>query len=163
VKSSDNKVSLNENDIANAVKSCFLDEIKQGTSKFYKLNIPLFTASSGTIAILLTLYDLFHKKSRGNLTHIIFCTSLGTLFLSVIIAIALLLDQPFKISAEIDLFTEYNSLMKFLASKLKLWSIIWLNGTILGILSLFITMPFLLPSFFLLYLMNDILHGVYAD
>ena len=113
-----------------ALREWAREEVKRGPADRRELGRFLFTVSSATIGILLTLARLA-PNDASSISATLF-VSLLTLMASILTAIYMAKPQVWKVGAGTSLLKEYSRQVEHVETESLVWVVSWGIGTLLG-------------------------------
>ena len=111
--------------IAAALNAWIEEEFKTTTSKYYELGKYFFTVSTGTVAFIAAIREIFPPtEDSAVLVYISF------LFLTISLIMAVLMMTPieWKLKKDDEVEDELKSQIKQLRTRLWLWFFLWILG-----------------------------------
>jgi hypothetical protein len=117
-------------EIVAALREWAKEEVKRGPADRRELGRFLFTVSSATIGILLTLAKLGPADARGISPTLV--VGLLVLLGSILTAIHMARPQVWRAGPKTSLLEEYNRQVAHVETESLLWVVSWGMGTLLG-------------------------------
>jgi hypothetical protein len=125
-------IRMRGEDTENALRDWAKKDLVDSSTQIYELGRFLFSVSSGTAALFLTLKKISTQSSLNC------CLIISMLFflLTIILALYLAIPKLWKISGETDLLSVQRTRVLWAVNKVYIWLIIWVLGLIFGVLSI---------------------------
>ncbi len=117
-------------EIIAALREWAREEVKRGPADRRELGRFLFSVSSATIGILLTLAKLGSEASSGVSPTLL--AALLTLMISILTAVYMAKPQVWRAGAGTSLLKEYSRQVEHVETESLLWVVSWGIGTLLG-------------------------------
>lgn len=127
-------MKLTGEDVASSVRDAFKDEIKKGLSKRHELGKYLIGVSTGTLGLFATILKLteanpvIDKAALG---------CFGALLLSTFISLYMSIPNVVHITPALDIYDDYNRIVRSTAQLMSFWVLFWIIGFALGVFKLF--------------------------
>jgi hypothetical protein len=122
-------------DILVALRDWAKEEVKRGPADRRELGRFLFTVSSATIGIILTIAKLVPGDSTGISANLF--VSLLILLVSILTAIYMAKPHVWRAGARTSLLQEYQKQVEHIETETLVWVVSWVIGTILGVMAIF--------------------------
>jgi len=119
------------NEIAAAVKEWFYQEIKTGPSIRLDLGKFFFTAATATLGGITAILSIPVNHTFGGIA----IASLLLLIAAALVGILLATPSSTKIDDNLNILAEYPRLILRIKRMIRIWTVLWLSGTVCGILA----------------------------
>lgn len=127
-------MKLRGEDVASSVREWLKEDIKKGPSLKHELGKFFLGVSTGTIGLLATLLKFaVDNPSIDSLTLLCFLA----LLMSIIVALYMAVPYVIKIKETIELYDEYNRIIRSTIALMTAWFVLWLLGFGCGVVKLF--------------------------
>jgi len=127
-------MKLRAQDVDDGLRGWIRSEIEKASARGYDLGKFFFTVSAGTIAAITGLAKLGSTTQVGA----VFIASLGILFVSILIALNMVMPRSFVVGEDTDLEVAYGEQIRSTSRAVWIWFAVWLIGTLLGGFSVFL-------------------------
>lgn len=126
---------LTGEDVASSVRDAFKDELKKGLSKRHELGKYCIGVSTGTLGLFATLLKIAVANPVIDMVAII---CFGALLASVFISLYMSIPNVVHITPALNIYDDYNKIVRFTSKLMSFWTLTWLIGFIFGVFKLFI-------------------------
>lgn len=127
-------MKLRGEDVASSVRDWFKDEITKAPSARHELGKFFMGVSTGTLGLYATLlkFAVANPSLRG-MTSACFLA----LLLSALVGLFMAVPNVVRVTSDLELYDEYNKIVRSTRFLMVLWVATWLTGFVLGTLKLF--------------------------
>lgn len=127
-------MKLRGEDVASSVREWIKEDIKKGPSSRHELGKFFVGVSTGTLGLFATLLKYAVKEPRlDGLTVGCFVA----LLLSTVVGLYMAIPNVTRIRENLELYAEYNSIIRLILKLMCAWFSLWMLGFVLGTVKLF--------------------------
>lgn len=121
-------MNLKGEDVSVGLREWVKSELKDGPKQGYDLGKFFFSVSAGTIGALTAIEKLNPQSAmdRPMVLGLIF------LFLSILVSLNLTRPRKHSLGGEVDLLTLYEKQIDSVLCHMRVWTVLWFAGTLLG-------------------------------
>ena len=121
-------------DVASAVRDWFKDEIRKAPSARHELGKFFLGVSTSTLGLYATLLKFaVAEPALDGITYACF----AALLLSALVGLSMAIPHTIKVTADTELYSTYNRIVRSTIGLMGLWVTSWLAGFVLGTFKLF--------------------------
>jgi len=122
-------------DIASAVRDWVKDDLKKGPSTKHELGKFFTGISTGTLGLFATLFKFAVAQPK---LECLTLACFAVLLISAAVALYMAIPNVVNITATMNLYDEYNRIIRSIVGLMALWFGLWLVGFSLGLIKLFL-------------------------
>lgn len=131
-------LSLKGEDVAAAVREWIKEDIKKGPSTRHELGKFFVGVSTGSLGLFATLLKFAIAKPTLDLLTV---ACFVALMLSTVVGLLMAIPNVTRIRASMELYTEYNSIVRRILIMIWGWFALWWLGFVFGAVKLFAAVP----------------------